>query len=161
MGAHRHWNRSRAVATTATGTAVVALLAGCGDDSFPVAQPSGMPSTTAPTTTPTTTPEATPSTSPSGTAVPASREVVSVYFVLGEKVQPVHHSVPTPAVAGNALRALFAGPTNVGTGSRGTFDVRIPLAVSRDGPATLTADVYAPKDGARQDLVRVPIRVDC
>lgn len=46
-----------------------------------------------------------------------------------------------------------------GTGTRGTFDVRLPLTSATPGSATLVAFTYSAKDGSRHEEVRVPISI--
>ena len=92
------------------------LLGGCGDDA-------STDGTTAPSVTTTATTEALPGTSattaPATTgssgpppAAPAKEGRVSVYFALGEKIQPVGRTVPNAAEpARGAVEALLEGPS--------------------------------------------------
>lgn len=101
--------------TTSAALAIVAglLLAGCGDDDSDDSDTAGQdgvptvtPSASATASgSPTVTPE------PSESETPSARTQVSVYFLHGEKVQPVLRSTTGPAVATAAIRALLDGPT--------------------------------------------------
>ena len=87
---------------------VVALTsAGCGDDSGDSGGTSSPTPTTAVTSPP---PTSSPTSSPS--SAPTSTSAVSVYFLKGEKVQPVRRSATGTGVAAAAVRALLAGPTS-------------------------------------------------
>ena len=57
------------------------------------------------------TPTPTASPTPSATASPGATSVVSVYFVSGEKLQPVRRSATGVEVGAAAVRALLAGPS--------------------------------------------------
>lgn len=92
----------RTGAAAAALVGAVLLVASCGSSSAPAPGPSVAPSAT-PVVTPAPTPQVTPP--------PAARSVVSVYFLKGEKVQPVARTVAGPGVAAAAVRALLAGPT--------------------------------------------------
>lgn len=92
------------------------LLGGCGDDDSDTAGQDGGPTITpsassTPSSTPTATPEPSGSPEPSESPAPSGQTQVSVYFLHGEKVQPVLRSTAGPAVATAAIRALLDGPT--------------------------------------------------
>lgn len=61
--------------------------------------------------------------------------------------------IVTPAGKMLAHRSVLA---SAGTGTRGSFSVRIPLPASPSG-AIVVAYIRSPKNGARIDIVRVPI----
>jgi len=46
-----------------------------------------------------------------------------------------------------------------GTGTRGTFDVKVPYRVSASGPGTLVAFEVSAEDGSPQNVVEIPVRV--
>lgn len=55
-----------------------------------------------------------------------------------------------------ATRRVMA---SAGTGTRGTFDVRIPYQVQRSGPGEVIVYSLSPKDGARTNVRETPVRV--
>ncbi|GGS28668.1 GerMN domain-containing protein [Actinokineospora fastidiosa] len=101
-------------------TAGALALAGCGEAAPPAAAPTTTTTTTTTTTstavstTPTTTSKPAPPPTPRPTTtrpLPAGTVQTAAYFLRGEKVYPVLRTATPPAVAGDAVRALLAGPT--------------------------------------------------
>lgn len=139
----------------AAGVLVIALLlSACGGDSERAAEQSGPSASGSPSATPAGTPAPEPSPEPSG------RSVVSVYFLLGEKVQPVQRVVDAPAVGAGAIRALLAGPSSAERGAglsssvpSGTDLLGLTIA---DGQATVDLSArYASGGGSLSMLTRL------
>lgn len=59
---------------------------------------------------------------------------------------------------GAVLKETFVTATS-GTGTRGTFDVRVPVGRGRSGPVTLVAFEPSAKDGTPLHTVRVPLEL--
>ena len=59
---------------------------------------------------------------------------------------------------GAVLKETFVTATS-GTGTRGTFDVRVPVGRGRSGPVTLVAFEPSAKDGTPLYTVRVPLEL--
>jgi Sporulation and spore germination/Immunoglobulin-like domain of bacterial spore germination len=64
-------------------------------------------------------------------------------------------SIDVVKAAGGRL-AHRAVSASAGTGTRGSFDVTVPLGTA-SGPVVVIAYVNSPKDGSRIDVVRVPV----
>ena len=56
-------------------------------------------------------------------------------------------------IARQAVRAT------TGTGTRGAFDTALPFTITASGPGTLTVFDTSPKDGARIDVVQIPLQL--
>lgn len=86
---------------------VAALTAaGCGEDGTGASGDGSSATPTAPATS------APPTTSPTASPTSSSVTAVSVYFLKGEKLQPVRRTAQGSGVAAAAVRALLAGPTS-------------------------------------------------
>ena len=46
-----------------------------------------------------------------------------------------------------------------GTGTRGTFDLRVPYRADRSGHGEVIVYTMSPKDGVRTDVMSIPVRV--
>jgi hypothetical protein len=82
----------------------VLVAAGCGSGGDGTASPT-------PSTTASPTPTTTPTTGPTGSPTTPATTVVSVYFLKGEKLQPVARKALSAGVATEAVRWLLNGPT--------------------------------------------------
>lgn len=47
-----------------------------------------------------------------------------------------------------------------GTGTRGTFDVTVPFKVSQSGLGAIITFVYSAKDGAPENVIETPVRIE-
>lgn len=100
----------RTTPCVALATSLLLVLSACADEDGGPPSPSPAPSASS-STSASPSASATSQTTSTPPVQPTSTSAVSVYFLTGEKVQPVRRTATGVGVAAEAVRALLAGPS--------------------------------------------------